>query len=454
MRIPIFVVLVTAFIGLSVLSAGLLFGITVYVARDTVIELVRDKLDVVLGLVADRIDPDLGSAALSRSIDEAAVVIGGVAFILDENGLIIAHPMIASGVSEPGPPEQIDLTISTLMSGESSKFSDERFQVWFADVEGVVMGMALYPLGRPPGWKLGIYVSTPPVLSLKGRMWTLLVIAGVVITLAILISIIIARAFSRPLQGLALVAKKIGRFELDVDPLPGSRLSEIHETYETVNSMVEGLRWFARYVPRQLVQRLMEQPDVDRADTRQLTILFTDMAGFTPMSENMSAAEVAEFLNHHLSMVSTCIEAEGGTVDKFIGDAVMAFFGAPEPLPDHASRACRAALAIRTAIGVDNAGRSARNLTTTRVRIGIHTGPVVVGNIGSEDRVNYTIIGDVVNVASRLEGSGKEMGDPEAEVGILASGEVIAAAGLGDHAQEVGRHKLRGRAEDTDIFRL
>lgn len=431
-----------------------MFGITAYVARDTVIELVRDKLDVVMGLVADRIDPELGPAALSRSIDEAAVVIGGVAFVLDENGLIIAHPMIASGVSEPGPPEQIDLTIATLMSGESSKLSDERFQVWFAEVEGVVMGMALYPLGRPPGWKLGIYVSTPPVLSLKGRMWTLFVIAGVVITLSILISIMFARALSRPLQGLALVAKKIGRFELDVDPLPGSRLSEIHETYATVNSMVEGLRWFSRYVPRQLVRRLMGRPDVDEAETRQLTVIFTDIAGFTSMSENMSATEVAEFINHHLSLVSACVEAEGGTVDKFIGDAVMAFFGAPEPLPDHAARACRAALAIRAAIKADNAECSASGLRTTRVRIGVHTGHVVVGNIGSEDRVNYTIIGDAVNVASRLESSGKELGDPEADVGILASSEVIAAADLGDQAQEVGRYRLRGRSEETKVFRL
>jgi len=118
MRIPIFVVLVTAFISLSVLSAGLLFSITVYLARDTVIELVRDKLHVMLELIADRIDPDLGSAELSRSIDEAAVVIGSVAFILDENDVLVAHPMIASGVSEPGPPAQIDPTISTLMSGE------------------------------------------------------------------------------------------------------------------------------------------------------------------------------------------------------------------------------------------------------------------------------------------------------------------------------------------------
>jgi len=270
--------------------------------------------------------------------------------------------------------------------------SDELVRVWFADVDGQNMGLALYPLGRPPGWKLGIYTSSPPVLSLKGRVWAAVVIAGIVITLSIRVSIVLARALSRPLRGLALVAKRIGQFELDVDPLPGSWLSEIQETDETMNSMVEGLRWFARYVPRQLVKRLMERPDVDRANTRQLTVLFTDVAGFTSMSENMSATETAEFINHHLSLVSACIEAEDGTVDTFIGGAVMAFFGAPEPQPDHASRDCRAALAIRTAIRVDNADRSARNLSTIYVRIGIHTGPVVVGNIGSEDRVNYTIL--------------------------------------------------------------
>jgi adenylate cyclase len=155
--------------------------------------------------------------------------------------------------------------------------------------------------------------------------------------------------------------------------------------------------------------------------------MFTDIVGFTLQAEGLSAPDTAAFLNHHFSLLIPCIEAERGTVDKFIGDSVMAFWNAPEQQTDHADRACRAALAIRAAIRSENEARIARGERAIRLRIGIHTGPAVVGNIGSADRVNYTVVGDTVNVAQRCEALGKELEESRADVTILISSRTRSA---------------------------
>jgi class 3 adenylate cyclase len=153
------------------------------------------------------------------------------------------------------------------------------------------------------------------------------------------------------------------------------------------------------------VTRLIRAGDAGtiRPEARELTVMFTDIAGFTAMSETRPAPEVADFLNEHFALLGACVEAEGGTVDKFIGDALMAFWGAPETQTDTAPRACRAALAIARAVDADNARRTAAGRPAIRIRIGLHSGPVVVGNVGWPGRINYTIVGDTVNTCQRLE---------------------------------------------------
>src|SRR5437899_6455746 len=125
--------------------------------------------------------------------------------------------------------------------------------------------------------------------------------------------------------------------------------------------------------------------------------MFTDIVGFTAACEKLTAREVAEYINHHLALVAACVEQEGGTIDKFIGDAVMAFWGAPGRIENPAASACRAAVAIQRALAADNKSRIAAGQKPVRVRMGIHIGPVVVGDIGAPNRINYTIVGDVVN---------------------------------------------------------
>ena len=162
-------------------------------------------------------------------------------------------------------------------------------------------------------------------------------------------------------------------------------------------------------------------------------------------------------MNDHFAQLGGCIEAEEGTLDKFIGDSVMAFWGAPDAQPDHAERAVRAARAIMAAIDRDNESRLAKGLRAIRIRIGLHSGSVTVGNIGAPDRINYTIIGDAVNVGQRLEQFAKELPEDTehpSSVTVVASRAVIGQLSHPDGWESVGRHHMRGRDEDIEVFRM
>jgi adenylate cyclase len=273
--------------------------------------------------------------------------------------------------------------------------------------------------------------------------------------LSLIVAAIMAGAIARPIRRAAKGATAIGNLDFDeVQPLAGSYFREIDSLARSFNTMLDGLRAFGRYVPRTLVMKLVKDGRVGAGtEERVLAIMFTDIASFTTMCEPMSAAEVAQFINQHLSLVSACIEQEGGTIDKFIGDAVMAFWGAPGQIENPAAAACRAAVAIQRAIAADNKKRIAAGQRPVHIRIGIHMGPVVVGDIGTPNRINYTIVGDVVNASQRLESLGKLI-DPDAEAIALVSGDVFAAAPPGFQFVERGEHLVKGKQASLKVFQL
>ncbi len=163
----------------------------------------------------------------------------------------------------------------------------------------------------------------------------------------------------------------------------------------------------SRYHAPSVIDRIVKNTDLDEqemvSEERVVTVLFCDISGFTHLAENMSAREVTSMLNELFEMLTEEVFREGGTLDKFIGDAMMVFFGAPLLQPDHAKRAVRTALAMQKRLGEYNSRHPGS--APLGVRIGINTGPVVVGDIGAVQRRDYTVIGDTVNVASRLESS-------------------------------------------------
>jgi adenylate cyclase len=202
-----------------------------------------------------------------------------------------------------------------------------------------------------------------------------------------------------------------------------------------------------RYFSPQVAARLQETGTVGAGEAREVTILFSDIRDFTTLSESLSCEDVVALLNEcHACMVEQIFEF-GGTLDKFIGDGIMAYFGAPVPQPDHAERAVRCALAMQESLRTLNHVRVARGAAALRLGIGLHSGPVVVGDIGSPQRREYTAIGDAVNVASRIEQLTKVHGVP-----ILVSDETRRGVGGAITFASVGATQVKGRAQPVDCW--
>ncbi len=169
---------------------------------------------------------------------------------------------------------------------------------------------------------------------------------------------------------------------------------------------------FGSYVAPEVVERLVRDPEAIKlgGERREATVFFSDLAGFTDLSEQVSPEELVELVNGYLQETTQCLVQHRAYIDKYIGDAVMAVFGAPQEQSDHALAACRAALAAQRTLAARNGRLAASHGRTLHMRIGINTGQMTVGNLGSELKRNYTVLGDAVNLASRLEGANKEFG--------------------------------------------
>jgi len=169
---------------------------------------------------------------------------------------------------------------------------------------------------------------------------------------------------------------------------------------------------FARYMPESVVRELLANPDALRlgGEEREATVLFSDIEGFTSISECMAPTALVTLLNEYLTEMTAIIREQGGIIDKFQGDAIMAEFGVPLPVPDHADQAVMAGLNMQKRLRTLRANWTAQGLPALRCRVGINTGKMVVGNMGSDEVLDYTVIGDAVNLASRLEGANKRYG--------------------------------------------
>ncbi len=181
----------------------------------------------------------------------------------------------------------------------------------------------------------------------------------------------------------------------------------------------------------------------------EITVLFSDLRGFTTATENASPDEVLELLNDFHSRMVEVIFAHEGTLDKYIGDGLMAYFGAPIKQPDHAERALRCAQAMQSAVRQLNERRTAQAKPPLQLSIGVHTGPAVVGAIGAANRREFTAVGDTVNVASRIENLTREYGD-----GLLISAATARRVGAAHQLRSIAQVHLKGRTEAVELFGL
>ena len=255
-------------------------------------------------------------------------------------------------------------------------------------------------------------------------------LAGILLlVLALVIAGRIAGRLSRPILELADAARRIERldFSAPVAYRPGL-IAEADTALRAFARMGEVLARTQVYLPRRLIQRLLASgADTGASEQREVTVMFCDLEGFTAFARGRPAAEVADYVNSLMSRLGPAIEATGGTIDKYTGDGVMAFWGAPEQQPDHAARAFAAAREIEVEVTTFNAHRRARGLPACRLRVGLHIGNAIVGNVGFEGRVDYTAMGEAVNVAQRLEQRGRGLGALTEEIVVVASAATIYA---------------------------
>ena len=407
-------------------------------------------------------------AELSRFLAELPAGSNVGAFILLGRSHVLAHAALADNpqlfkrdkplpeLSEIGDPVLASIWSPDLEAGAAAFVGPSKSHIVTVDhIPYVFIYRDISGYSDQP-WVVGRYLPLDELGSEVRRVEHAAWLGLAAVLAAVAGAWLVGYAIGKPMLRLARATSAIRTLDLSAArPLAGSQLRELDEAIRAYNSLIATLHWFETYVPRRLVKQLMAQGEQATALVeRDVTVLFTDIVDFTSLAERLSASDAATFLNDHFRLLAACVEAEGGTIDKYIGDSLMAFWGAPELQMDHSARACRAARAIAAAIVGDNRRRRGRDLPPVRIRIGIHAGPAMVGNIGAPGRINYTLVGDVVNTAQRIEDVAKECMTDDDEAVVLVSDVVLRSAGAGCSAQPIGQHVLRGRHEATNVFRL
>jgi adenylate cyclase len=230
-----------------------------------------------------------------------------------------------------------------------------------------------------------------------------------------------------------------------------SRIAEVHELGSTMAVARRTIWSFAHFVPRDIVEGILDASiSTELGGVRQeITILFTDVSNFTGIAEAADPDSLMHQTSRHLTALTGAFLAEGGTVDKFIGDSVMVFWNAPHSQPDHVERPCRAALSAKAANDALNTPFETEGLPPFSLRVGIHFGDAVVGNVGSAERMDYTALGNSVNLAARLEGLNKEYGTT-----ILVSDAVRNRVEHAFRFNAIASVVAKGMTKETRVYEL
>lgn len=280
-------------------------------------------------------------------------------------------------------------------------------------------------------------------------------VTAFMIILGVAGAVALATVLSRPIFRLVEATQLISSGNLTVE-VPVTTHDELGVLTASFNRMVRSLREkemikraFTRYVAREVVEEVLKDPEhlMLSGERREATVVFCDIRGFTAISERLTPEQVVSLLNEFYTTAIETTFKHDGTLDKFLGDAVMCVFGAPIAHPDHTARAVKTAIDMRTALTELSKRRSIRGLDPFEVGIGVALGEVVAGTVGTEERMEYTVIGDSVNVAARLQGHAKAGS-------ILLSRRTYEAVHDLVEALSRGPLKVRGKEEEVEVYEV
>ncbi len=378
-------------------------------------------------------------------------------FVVDDDFRLIAHPDVERVIAREQMHDGILANVTRAMLGVSLSESGEYAAADGTPMVGSTSGIAGHP------WALVAQIPQSIAYASLGRMRTIIaIVVAVAILVALLLGLFMASAISRPLGRLTAYARRLAdrHFDERVDvgthdelAVLGGALNraagELAESEQQIRKEVAIRTDLGRYVPEQLVDRIVRREADMRlgGDRRTITVLFADVVGFTPMAERLPPEVTVQILNELFTILTEIVFKHGGTVDKFVGDCVMAFWGAPSDQADHVRRALEAAEDMQTWLETGNERWKQKHGVTIQLAIGVHTGDAVVGNIGSEKRMEYTAIGSVVNLAARLEAIAR----PQQ---ILVTDAVRAVAHEHFELIDADLHRLSGWAEPVHLWEL
>jgi len=372
---------------------------------------------------------DIPLESLANFVEEQTPGTNGVIAIVDSNQTMVAHPNPAKIIAR----SRDGTTFETV---QLENVRDERLRA-------AARALASSPVGQAEivVRQAHFFVSSLPINAFPGDQWQIIslaavddftgpvvrsiqisaIIAAILLIVSVGMVVLIANWISKPLIDSSLFAERISELDLHAPAPASSPLFEIQKLGQSMVTMRNALRMFLSYAPRDLVRDLVvsgKTAEIGGA-RQEVTIMFTDIEGFTAMTENQSPEEVLVQTSSYFEAMIKALEPYRTTIDKFIGDAIMAMWNAPIEDPEHIDHACYGMLAARRASEDLNAKLAAKGAAPMRTRFGMHTGEALVGNVGSPRRMQFTSLGPVVNLASRIEGLNKYYGTQ-----LLVSGAV------------------------------
>jgi adenylate cyclase len=303
---------------------------------------------------------------------------------------------------------------------------------------------------------LGVRLSPAPYSTLDQAGSAMIAPFFVTVALALILAVILARAVTRPLDALRLQIERIGKGDFADVAAPAKMTGEFGRMAAAITAMAKGLRErdtikhaFSGYISRQVLDTIMEKGELPtlKGERRRITVLFADIRGFTTISEGMTPEEVVEMLSEFFERMVEVLMRHNGTIDKFLGDGLMVIFGAPVDDPYQEQHAVSAAVEMQQELSKLSKEWEANGRQPIKMGIGINSGAAIVGNIGSEDRMEYTAVGDTVNLAARLESATKELG-----LDIAVSEQTYAAIRPLFQWKPAGTIAIRGRTEPVRAY--
>jgi adenylate cyclase len=385
----------------------------------------------------------------------------GIVLIFDSTGSLIAHPNFAQFVidamTHPSQPQlpnikEIDSRVVAAVLRRSQ--GRDHYDGSINDDQGrnYLFRVAKFTLGAQYNATIMLLAAQEDFAQgIRRLQFTGLILAIVAGAAFIPVVWIFSGGMSRSVKNITAQAVKLQKLAAP-DPAPvASRIKEIHELGGAMELAQRAIWSFAHFIPKEIVRGIIDNSiSTELGGVREeITVVFTDVRDFTAIAESADPDVLMHQTSRYFSVLTEAFLAEGGTVDKFIGDAVMVFWNAPNPQPDHVERACRAALVGRAACDKLNFQFETEGLKPFFTRFGIHVGDAVVGNLGSTERMNYTALGNTVNLAARLEGLNRQFG-----TNILVSEGVYLRAQHCFQFRALESVLAKGMTKETRVFEL